>query len=92
VVCCYPDVDALVGAAAERARKRMLLTYPRERALTRTGARVVNAVLRLSGNGFRVYVHPFERIARSAARQGLALERRERNGAIWESAAFTSAR
>jgi len=92
VVCCYPDVDALVGAAAERARKRMLLTYPRERALTRTGARVVNTLLRLSGNGFRVYVHPFERIARSAARQGLALERRGRNGAIWESAAFTSAR
>jgi 2-polyprenyl-3-methyl-5-hydroxy-6-metoxy-1,4-benzoquinol methylase len=93
VVCCYPDADALVGAAAERARRRMVLTYPRERALTRTGARVVNAFLRLSGSGFRVYVHPFDRIVAAAARHRLLLERREANGAIWESAAFaTSAR
>lgn len=94
VVCCYPDANALVGAAAERARRRMVLTYPRERRLTRVGARVVNAVLLVSGNRFRVYVHPFDRIAAAAARHGLALERRERNGTIWESAAFgaTSAR
>jgi 2-polyprenyl-3-methyl-5-hydroxy-6-metoxy-1,4-benzoquinol methylase len=90
VVCCYPDVDALVGAAAERARRRMVLTYPRERALTRAGVRVVNAVLRLSGNGFRVYVHPFDRIAAAALRHRLVLERREQNGAIWESAAFAT--
>jgi 2-polyprenyl-3-methyl-5-hydroxy-6-metoxy-1,4-benzoquinol methylase len=94
VVCCYPDVDALVGAAAERTRRRLLLTYPRERPLVRLGARVVNLVLRLSGNSFRIYVHPVERIVAAAARHGLALEHRERNGTIWESAAFgaTSAR
>ena len=35
VVCCYPDVDRLVGAAAAHTRRRLLLTYPRERPWTR---------------------------------------------------------
>ena len=92
VVCCYPDVDALVGAAAERTGIRLLLTYPRERLLVRFGVRLVNLGLRLFNGEFRVYVHPVARIAAAAEGRGLALERRERTR-IWESAAFsTSAR
>ncbi|HLY93878.1 MAG TPA: hypothetical protein VKP14_03440 [Gaiellaceae bacterium] len=87
VVCCYPDVDALVGAAAERTRRRLLLTYPRELFIVRLALAVVNLMLRLSGNTFRVYVHPADRIAAAAARHGLELERRERSR-VWESAAF----
>ena len=37
VVCCYPDVDLLVGTAAAHTRRRMLLTYPRDRPWTRVG-------------------------------------------------------
>src|SRR5712691_1096182 len=33
VVCCYPDVEALVGAAAGRARRCLVLTYPPDIAL-----------------------------------------------------------
>jgi magnesium-protoporphyrin O-methyltransferase len=88
VVCCYPDVDALVGTAAEHTQRRLLLTYPQERAVLRAGARILNVGLRLSRCGFQTYVHPVERIAAAAARQGLAVERRERHGVIWESAAL----
>jgi magnesium-protoporphyrin O-methyltransferase len=91
VVCCYPDVDALVGAAAERTRQRLLLTYPRENAVLRAGSRVVNLWLLLTRCGFRTYVHPVERIVAAAAARGLALERRERNGLVWESTAFSAA-
>ncbi|HSX21724.1 MAG TPA: hypothetical protein VLE97_03005 [Gaiellaceae bacterium] len=87
VVCCYPDVDALVGAAAERTHRRLLLTYPRERLVIRFALGCVNLMLRLSGNAFRVYIHPAARIAAAAAAHGLKLERRER-GRFWESAAF----
>ncbi|HLB86344.1 MAG TPA: methyltransferase domain-containing protein, partial [Terriglobales bacterium] len=31
VVCCYPDVEALLGAAAGRARRLLAFTYPRDR-------------------------------------------------------------
>lgn len=88
VVCCYPDVDRLVGAAAASARQRLLLTYPQERPWTRVGIRAVNLLLRLSGSSFRTFVHPFAAIAGAAGGEGLTLERRQRDGLIWESAAF----
>ena len=88
VVCCYPDVDALMGAAAEHARKRLVLTYPQEHLLMRLGLRVINLWLRVSGCGFRTYVHPVARILGAAQMHGLRLERRERQGFLWESAAF----
>jgi hypothetical protein len=88
VVCCYPDVDGLVGAAARRTQRVLLLTYPQNRIWTRVGLRAVNVWLRLTGCGFRTYVHSFARIAAAAEANGLALQRRERNGRLWESSAF----
>ncbi len=91
VVCCYPDADALVAAAAARARRALLLTYPRERALTRAGFRAVNAWLRFRRCGFRTFVHPVAAIAAAAAREGLAPGGRAAEGAIWENAVFRRA-
>jgi magnesium-protoporphyrin O-methyltransferase len=88
VVCCYPDVDGLVGAAAARTRRRMVLTYPRGRPWNRLGVGVINLFLRVSRSDFRVFVHPVARMASAAERKGLALERREGRGLIWENAAF----
>ena len=58
VICCYPDVEQLVGASASRARRIYGLVYPRDRRLTRIGSVVVNAFLRLRGGAFRTYIHP----------------------------------
>jgi hypothetical protein len=91
VVCCYPDADALVGAAAERTRRRLLLTYPQDRFVVRAGARLANTFLRLRGSTFRIYVHPVARIDAAAKKSGLARAQRRRHGVLWESAAFTSA-
>jgi magnesium-protoporphyrin O-methyltransferase len=88
VICCYPDVDALVGAAAGRANRRLVVTLPQRRLWTRVGLRAINVWLWLSRCGFRTYVHPFARVSAAAEAQGLRLERRERNGLVWESAAF----
>jgi hypothetical protein len=90
VVCCYPDVDALVGKGAENAGRRLLLTYPRERMVIRLGLRAVNAYLALRHCGFRTYVHPVARIAAAADAHGLRLERRVSH-ALWESASFVRA-
>lgn len=88
VVCCYPDVEALLGAAAERAGRRLVLTYPQERRWIRLGSRLANGWFRLRRCGFRTYVHPFAEMLAVAARHGLALEARERHGLLWESAAL----
>ncbi len=88
VVCCYPDLTGLVGAAADHTTRRLLLTYPQDGALIRAGARAVNLYLRLTRCGFRTYAHRVERIHAEAAQRGLHLVSRERHGALWESAAF----
>jgi hypothetical protein len=88
VICCYPDVDALVGSAASRTRRTLALTYPQQRSWIRAGLHAVNLWLRLRGCGFRTYAHPVTRIDGAAARAGLHLERRVRHGLVWESAAY----
>jgi hypothetical protein len=87
VVCCYPDVDALIGAAARRTRRRLALTYPQQRRWIGWGLRAVNVWLRLSRCGFRTYHHSFDHIA--AAADGMQLEARRRRGLLWESAVFS---
>src|SRR5207248_698279 len=88
VVCCYPDVDALVGAGAACARLRMVLTYPQERWYTRAGIGVINVFMRLSRSDFRAFVHPVARISAAAGEKGLALGEQRRGGIFWESAAY----
>lgn len=88
VVCCYPDADALVSAAASHARRSLALTLPRRHPLTWFGFRAINGFLRLRGCGFRAYVHPFAVVAAAARREGLELRSREGQGLIWENAIF----
>jgi hypothetical protein len=42
-VCCYVDMPALVGRAAERARRMVGLVYPRETWWNRIAARALDA-------------------------------------------------
>ena len=88
VVCCYPDVEALLGAAADRTRRRLVLTYPQQRAWLRAGLAVLNGFLRLRGCGFRGYLHPVAGIVGAAESHGLQLERRVKHGLLWESASL----
>jgi hypothetical protein len=88
VVCCYPDVDVLVGAAAVRTGRRLAFTLPQQRRWIGWGLAAVNGWLRLSRCGFRTYAHPFSRVEAAAAAQGLRLDRRVRRGLLWESASF----
>lgn len=87
VVCCYPDADALVGAAAERARRFLVMSFPRDRALFRAGARVLNFCFRLLRWDYRTFIHPPAAILAAAERRGLRLAEESRGG-IWQVAAL----
>jgi magnesium-protoporphyrin O-methyltransferase len=91
VVCCYPDVDALVGEAADRTRRTLLLTYPQDRRFIRAGLHMFNLFLRVSRCGFRTYGHRVETIVNVATQHGLTLETRKRAGVFWESALLSRA-
>jgi magnesium-protoporphyrin O-methyltransferase len=71
VVCCYPDPEALVGAAAEHARGRLVLSFPHDTALFRAGSAVFNAFLALTRTEFRTFVHPVATIIAAARTRGL---------------------
>jgi SAM-dependent methyltransferase len=90
VVCCYPDYDALVGAAAERTRRYLVMSFPRERTASHIVVRGINLVARLLRWEHRSYVHPVAEMLAAGERRGLkpVLERR---GRIWQVAAFERA-
>ena len=90
VVCCYPDVDALVGPAAAKARRALALTFPRDTWWMRVGVWSANLWMRISGRAFRSYVHDPARIFAAAAAHGLA-QTRTHHGLIWQLAAFERA-
>lgn len=83
VVCCYPDADALVGAAADHARRYLMLTIPVDRWWLRIGIAIGNAMLALRRNTFRGYVHATRAVVAAAERQGMRLVERRR-GVIWQ--------
>jgi SAM-dependent methyltransferase len=91
VVCCYPDPEALVGAAADHARRRLVLSFPPDTALFRAGSAVVNAFFALTRTEFRTFVHPATAIFAPARARGLepALDTRT---PMWRVVGFERAR
>jgi hypothetical protein len=87
VVCCYPDYDALVGAAAERARRFLVFSIPRDRRLFRAGARISNALFRMLRWEYRTFIHPPAAVLAAAERRVLRLVEESR-GRIWQVAAL----
>ena len=87
VVCCYPDYDALVGAAAERTRRYLVMSFPRPRTLIRLWTAAVNLAARLLRWEYRTWVHPPEAILAAAERRGLMLAGESR-GRIWQVASL----
>jgi hypothetical protein len=58
VVCCYPDYERLLGAAAAHARRLLVFSYPRRNAVSRLFIAVQNVGFRLRRREFRTFAHP----------------------------------
>lgn len=91
VVCCYHDPDALVGVAADRARRSLVLSFPHERWLNRLVVSIANVWCRARRIDFRSYVHPERAIEQAAERSGLRLVF-DRPGWWWRVVAFEPSR
>jgi SAM-dependent methyltransferase len=87
VVCCYPDMPLLVGAAAGHARRVLALSYPPDTWAFRLAARAINLWSRLMRQEFRFFVHEPAAIFGVAGEHGLRLASRERRR-FWEVAAL----
>jgi hypothetical protein len=87
VVCCTPDGPELLAAAAGKARRTLLASYPRDRLLVRVAVRLENLAFAVLRKRFRTYAHPPEELERAVAREGLTRTRVARSFA-WETAQF----
>ena len=87
VVCCYPDADALVSAAARRARQMLFITVPVDRWWARAAIGVLDALLTLRRSKLRVHVHPTATIRAAADREGAHLVSRE-GRFVWQLLVF----
>jgi hypothetical protein len=85
VVCCYPDMPLLVAAAADHARRLMVLSFPNARWWTRLTIAVGNLALRSTRRQFRVFAHSPSAILETAAARGLVATRSE-PGFFWQVA------
>jgi len=91
VICCYPDMPALVGAAADKAQRILGAVYPPNTWWMRVGVRFINYIMRLRESEFRVFVHPTDEIEGVLRRHGLERATKQRTF-LWEICTFTRAR
>ena len=87
VVCCTPDGPELLAAAAGKARRALLASYPRDRVLVRLVFRLENLGFALFRKRFRSFVHRPEQLENAVAARGFARARVAR-GLVWETAQF----
>lgn len=58
VVCCYPDYERLLGAAAEHARHAVVFSYPPRNLVSRLFVSSQNLLFRALRKEFRAFAHP----------------------------------
>jgi 2-polyprenyl-3-methyl-5-hydroxy-6-metoxy-1,4-benzoquinol methylase len=71
VVCCYPDYERLLGAAAQRARHLLVFSYPPRNKWSRLFVGAENLVFRLLRREYRSFAHPPSAMLGLLGEQGL---------------------
>ena len=87
VICCYPDMPKLAGAAANRAKGLLVMSYPNRRWWTRLGLTVANFGFRVIRLQFQVFLHPPDLIQAAVQERGFRTRFNER-GLLWQVNAF----
>jgi hypothetical protein len=83
VVCCYDDVQGLLGAAVRHARRMLGIVRPRDTIAARIANGCLNLWQRLRGSSFRTFVHAAERID-ALARDGGMARASSRHTMFWQ--------
>ena len=87
VICCYPDMPRLAGAAADHARQLLVMSFPRQAWWLNVGLAVGNFLLTLLRREFHIFLHPPNKIVATSREHGLEPVLDE-EGVIWEVTAL----
>ena len=87
VVCCYPDYQRLLGAAADHAQRVVVFSYPRANVVSRFVVATQNLAFKLRRNEFRTYIHPPDAMLGVLGDRGLRLTFAH-HALVWQTAAL----
>jgi 2-polyprenyl-3-methyl-5-hydroxy-6-metoxy-1,4-benzoquinol methylase len=82
VICCYPDYERLLRAAAAHARRLLVFSYPRRNAVSRLLVAAQNVGFRVRRMEFRTFAHPPSAMLAVLRDRGLATTF-ARSGIVW---------
>ena len=90
VICCYPDMKALVTGSAQRTKRLCALTYPTRTWWTRAALSVGNLLLALFRKEYRSFIHHPQEISATLAFQGLTRIFQGTSGflGVWQIAVY----
>ncbi len=88
VICCYPDVEKLVGLSAERANKVYGLVYPRDTWWSKVIEVLANFTNQIQRCPFRVFVHSTRVIDAILSRNGFTRSFYNHTP-LWQVAVYT---
>jgi magnesium-protoporphyrin O-methyltransferase len=91
VVCCYPDMPALVDATVGRARRAYGLVYPRDTRLVVLMIGIMNFVQRVRRHPFRAFVHSTSDVEARVESAGMRKAMHE-NTVFWQVVVFARPR
>src|SRR5215216_5127139 len=83
VVCCYPDYERLLTAAAAHANRLLVFSHPPRNWMSRTSSRLENVAFRLRGKAFRTFAHPPAAMVAVAEGRGMRADYTYR-GRVWQ--------
>lgn len=87
VICCYPYLQQLLGAAAIRARRLLVISFPFDTWWVRWPFRLLDASLTLVGSGYHPFLHPLPDVLQVTTQGGLGLNSQDSHR-IWQIMAF----
>ena len=87
VICCYPDMPKLAGAAASHAQRVLVMSFPRDTWWMRLGLGLANFGLWIARRQFHIFVHSPDQILAIAKQHGLRTTL-NRPGVVWQIAAL----
>jgi magnesium-protoporphyrin O-methyltransferase len=90
VICCYPDMPRLLGAALTSSRRFVAASFPRDRLGAKIAIGLGNLYCRIRRVDFRAFVHPVEAIEDVAAAHGFRIVYHDQNF-VWRGVVFERA-
>jgi len=90
VICCYPDMPRLAGAASDHARELLVMSFPKRTWWMRIAMLLGNAILGATRREFHIFLHSPRSILATSEQHGLRAVLSE-SGVVWTVAALRRA-